>query len=84
MVSEEQIKALNTRKDELYKFIKINVKQSEADKLEVLSQKNDFLLMENARFSGNQFFQENIFLKKASTTTIFWKPQVVTIGGVFH
>ena len=28
MVSEEQIKALNTRKDELYKFINIKVKQT--------------------------------------------------------
>lgn len=42
MISEEQVKALNTRKDELYKFINIKIKQTEAEKLEVLSQQNDF------------------------------------------
>ena len=42
MVNEEQIKALEKRKDELYKFININTKQKEADKLKVLSQQNDF------------------------------------------
>ena len=33
MVNEEQIKTLNTRKDELYKFINIKAKQKESDKL---------------------------------------------------
>ena len=42
MISEEQIKTLNTRKDKLYKFINIKAKKTEADKLEILSQKNDF------------------------------------------
>ena len=42
MVNEEQIKALEKRKDELYKFININTKQKEADKLKALSQQNDF------------------------------------------
>ena len=42
MVSEEQIKALKTRKDELYRFINIKVKITKAEELEKLSQKNDF------------------------------------------
>jgi len=58
MVSEEQIKALNTRKDELYKFINIKVKQTEAEKLEVLSQQNDF---------WNNPKEAQILLKQLST-----------------
>ena len=42
MISEEQIKALNERKNELYKFIDITGKQSESEKLETLSQQNNF------------------------------------------
>ena len=58
MISEEQIKALNTRKDELYKFINIKVKQTEAEKLEVLSQQNDF---------WNNPKEAQIILKQLST-----------------
>ena len=58
MVSEEQIKALNTRKDELYTFINIKVKETEADKLEVLSQQNDF---------WNNPKEAQIILKQLST-----------------
>ena len=42
MVSEEQIKALKKRKDELYKFINIKIKITKAQELEKLSQQNDF------------------------------------------
>ena len=42
MVSQEQIKALSKRKDELYKFINISEKQKEANTLTLQSQENDF------------------------------------------
>ena len=42
MVSQEQIKALSKRQDELYKFINIFEKQKEANNLTVQSQNNDF------------------------------------------
>ena len=42
MVSQEQIKALSNRQDELYKFINISEKQKEADTLTAQSQENDF------------------------------------------
>jgi len=42
MVSQEQIKALSKRQDELYKFINISEKQKEANTLTEQSQENDF------------------------------------------
>ena len=42
MVSQEQIKALSKRKDELYKFINISEKQKEANTLTLQSQENNF------------------------------------------
>jgi len=42
MVSQEQIKALRKRKDELYKFINISEKQKQANTLTAQSQGNDF------------------------------------------
>ena len=42
MVSQEQIKALSKRQDELYKFINISEKQKEANTLTLQSQENDF------------------------------------------
>jgi len=42
MVSQEQIKALSKRKDELYKFINIQEKQKEANTLTTESQENSF------------------------------------------
>ena len=42
MVSQEQIKSLILRKDELYKFIDIEGKQIEANALETKSQQNEF------------------------------------------
>ena len=42
MVSQEQIKSLVLRKDELYKFIDIEGKQIEATALETKSQQNKF------------------------------------------
>ena len=42
MVSQEQIKSLILRKDELYKFIDIEGKQIEANALEAESQQNKF------------------------------------------
>ena len=58
MLPQEQIKALNTRKDELYKFINIKAKKTEADKLGALSQKNDF---------WNNPKEAQILLKQLST-----------------
>ena len=42
MVGQEHIKSLNTRKDELYKFIKIAEKQKKANTLTALSQEKKF------------------------------------------
>jgi peptide chain release factor 2 len=42
MVSQEQIKALSKRQNELYKFINISGKQKEANSLTEQSQENDF------------------------------------------
>ena len=58
MVSQEQIKALIVRKDELYKFINIKEKQEEADTLENQSQQGGF--WDNPK-------EAQILLKKLST-----------------
>ena len=58
MVSQEQIKALTSRKDELYKFIGIKEKQEEADTYETESQQNGF--WDNPK-------EAQLLLKKLST-----------------
>ena len=58
MVSQEHIKALILRKDELYKFIDIEGKQKEADAFETESQQNGF--WDNPK-------EAQLLLKKLST-----------------
>jgi len=58
MVSQEQIKSLILRKDELYKFIDIEGKQIEANALEEESQQNEF---------WNNPKKAQLLLKKLST-----------------
>ena len=58
MVSQEQIKKLILRKDELYKFIDIKGKQLEANEFETKSQQNEF---------WNNPKEAQILLKKLST-----------------
>ena len=58
MVSQEQIKSLILRKDELYKFIDIEGKQIEANALENESQQNEF---------WNKPKEAQLLLKKIST-----------------
>jgi peptide chain release factor 2 len=58
MISQEQIKSLILRKDELYKFIDIEGKQIEANTLENESQQNEF---------WNKPKEAQILLKKLST-----------------
>ena len=58
MVSQEQIKSLILRKDELYKFINIEEKQIKANALENESQQNEF---------WNKPKEAQLLLKKLST-----------------
>ncbi|MDC0249463.1 peptide chain release factor 2 [Flavobacteriales bacterium] len=58
MVSQEQIKSLILRKDELYKFLDIEGKKIEADALENKSQQNEF---------WNKPKEAQLLLKKLST-----------------
>ena len=58
MVSQEQIKSLILRKDELYKFIDIEGKQIEANALETKSQQNEF---------WNKPKEAQLLLKKLNT-----------------
>ena len=58
MVSQEQIKSLVLRKDELSKFIDIEGKQIEANALETKSQQNEF---------WNKPKEAQILLKKLNT-----------------
>ena len=57
MVSEEQIKALKTRKDELYRFINVEIKIAKIQELEKISQQNEF---------WNRPKEAQILLKKLS------------------
>jgi len=58
MVSQEQIKALTSRKDELYKFIRVQEKQEQADAFENETQQNGF--WDNPK-------EAQLLLKKLST-----------------
>ena len=58
MVSQEQIKALTSRKDELYKFIGVQEKQEQADAFENETQQNGF--WDNPK-------EAQLLLKKLST-----------------
>jgi len=64
MVSQEHIKALILRKDELYKFIDIEGKQKEADAFEAESQQNGF--WDNPK-------EAQLLLKKLSSLKIWLK-----------
>ena len=73
MVSQEQIKALTSRKDELYKFIGIKEKQGEADTYETESQQNEF--WDNPK-------EAQVLLKKLSTLKSWLKSYNAVVNNI--